>query len=111
MLPGVNCNQKCKTEQGISRHMSAKHDALNNIKLAKDELIVFIKGAASTLASADCFPFNVRDCLRNMRFDSEEVEKMLEQCTDVLKIFSGNAESFYSKIFGLIPVIKILLVT
>ena len=100
MFPCVNCNKKYKTEQGLSRHMSAKHDALNNIKLEKDQLTLFIKGAASKLASDDCFPSSVRDCLRNITFDSEEVEKLLEQYTEVLKSFHGNAESFYSKIYG-----------
>ena len=100
MFPCVNFNKKYKTEQGLSRHMSAKHDALNNIKLEKDQLTLFIKGAASKLASDDCFPSSVRDCLRNITFDSEEVEKLLEQYTEVLKPFHGNVESFYSKIYG-----------
>ena len=100
MFPCVNCNKKYKTEQGLSRHMSAKHDALNNIKLEKDELMLFIKEAAAKLAPDDCFPSNVRDCSRNITFDSEEVEKLLEQYTEVLKSFYGNAESFYSKIDG-----------
>ena len=95
MFPCVNFNKKYKTEQGLSRHMSAKHDALNNIKLEKDELMLFIKGAASKLASDDCFPFNVKDCLRNITFDIEKVEKFLEQHAEVLKSFHGNAESFY----------------
>ena len=50
MFPCVNFNKKYKTEQGLSRHMSAKHDALNNIKLEKDELMLFIKGAASKIS-------------------------------------------------------------
>ena len=95
MVPCVNCNKKYKTEQGLSRHGSAKHDALNNIKLENNELMLFIAGAASKLASDDCFPSNVRDCLRNITFDSEEVEKLLEQYTEVLKSFRGNAEIFY----------------
>ena len=80
--------------------MSAKLDPLNNIKLEKDELMLFIKGAASKLASDDCFPFSVRDCLRNITFDIEEVEKLLEQYTEILKSIHGNAESFYQKIYG-----------
>ena len=35
MFPCVNCNKKYKTEQGLSRHMSTKHDLLNNVKLEK----------------------------------------------------------------------------
>ena len=81
---------KCKTEQGLLRHMSAKHVLLNNVKFEKDELMVLIKGAASKLASDDCFPSNVRYCLRNITFDSEEVEKLLEQYTEVLETFHGN---------------------
>ena len=61
--------------------MSAKHDLLYNVRLEKDELMVLIKGAASKLASDGCFPSNVRHCLKSITFDSEEVEKLLEQCT------------------------------
>ena len=50
IFPCVNCNKKYKTEQGLSIHMSAEHDALNNIKLEKDELMLFIKGAASKIS-------------------------------------------------------------
>ena len=69
--------------------MSTKHDLLNNVKLEKDELMVMIKGAASKLASDDCFPSNLRYCLRSITFDSEEVEKLFEQYTEVLKTFHG----------------------
>ena len=101
MFPCVNCNKKYKTQQELSRYMLTKHDLLNNVKFEKNELIVLIKGAASKLASDDCFPSNVRYCLRNITFDSEEVEKLFEQYTEVLKTFHGNAESFYSKIYGI----------
>ena len=43
--------------------------------------MVLIKGAASKLASDGCFPSNVRHCLKSITFDSEEVEKLLEQYT------------------------------
>ena len=39
--------------------------------------------------------------MRNITFDNEEVEKLLEQYTEVVKTFQGNAESFYSKIYGI----------
>ena len=100
MFPCVNCNKKYKTEQRLSRHMSAKHDSLN-VKLEKDELMVLIKGATSKLASDECFSSNIRYCLRNITFDNEKVEKLLEQHTEVIKTFQGNAESFYSKIYGM----------
>ena len=61
--------------------MSAKYDSLNNIKLT---IMVLIKGAASKLASDDCFPSNVRYILRNITYHSE-VEKLLEQYPEVLK--------------------------
>ena len=70
MYPCVNCNNKFKTEQGLLRHMSAKHDSLNNVKLEKDELMVLIEGAASKLTSDDCFPSIVRYWLRNISFDN-----------------------------------------
>ena len=63
--------------------------------------MVLIKRAGSKLASDDCFPSNVRYCLRNITFDNEEVETLLEQYTEVLKTFHGNAESFYSKMYGI----------
>ena len=66
----------------LLRHMSAKHDSLNNIKLT---LMVLIKGATSKLASDDCFSSNARYILRNITYHSEEVEKLLEQYTEVLK--------------------------
>ena len=56
--------------------------------------MVLIKGAASKLSSDDCFPSNFRCCLRNITFDNEEVEKLLEQYTEVIKTFQGNAENF-----------------
>ena len=73
MFPYVKCNKTYKTEQGLSRHISAKHDSLKNAKLEKDDLMVLIKGAALKIVSNDCFPSNVRYCLRNITFDSEEV--------------------------------------
>ena len=54
-----------------------------------------IKGAASKLASDDCFPSSVRYFLRNITFDNEEVEKLLEQYIEARKTFQGNAESFH----------------
>ena len=96
----VNCNKKFKTEQGLWRHMSAKHNSLN-VKLEKNELMVLIKGAALKLVSDYCFPSNVRYCLRNITFDNEEVEMLLVQYTEVIKTFQGNAEKFYSKIYGI----------
>ena len=80
--------------------MSSKHDSLN-VKLEKDELMVLIKGAASKLASDDCFPSNVRYCFRNITLDNEEVEKLLQQYAEVIKTFQSNAESLYSKIYGI----------
>ena len=74
MFPYVKCNKKHKTEQRLSRHMSAKHDSIMNAKLEKDDLMVLIKGAALKVVSDDCFPSNVRYCLRNITVDSEEVE-------------------------------------
>ena len=70
-----------QSAQTILRHMSAKYDSLNNIKLT---IMVLIKGAASKLASDDCFPSNVRYILRNITYHSE-VEKLLEQYPEVLK--------------------------
>ena len=74
--------------------MSAKDDSLNNVKLEKDELIVLIKGAASKLPSDNCFLSNGKYCLRNITFDNEEVQKLLEQYTEVLKTFHGNGRNF-----------------
>ena len=61
--------------------------------------MVLIKGTATKWASDDCFPSNATDCLRNITFDSEAAEKLLEQL-EALKTFHGNAESFYSKIYS-----------
>ena len=74
--------------------MSTNYNLLNNVKLEKDKLMVLIKGAASKLASDDCFSSSVRYCLKKITFSSEEVEKWFEQFTEVLKTFHSNAESF-----------------
>ena len=63
--------------------------------------MVLTKGATSKLASDDCFSSNISGWLRNITFDSEEVEKLLERNIEVLKTFNGNAGSFYSKIYGM----------
>ena len=78
MYPCVNCNNKFKTEQGLFRHMSAKHNSLNNVKLEKDELMVLIEGAASKLTSDDCFPSIVRYWLRNISFDNVSNARAIE---------------------------------
>ena len=86
------------SEPGVSKQNRESWQAWN-IKLEKDKLMVLIKGAAPKLASDDCFPSNATDCFRNITFDSEAVEKLLEQL-EALKTFHGNAESFHSKIYS-----------
>ena len=63
MYPCVNCNNKFKTEQGLLRHMSAKHDSLNNVKLEKDELMVLLV---------------FRYWLRNISFDNVSNTRAIE---------------------------------
>ena len=121
MESGLECNQcnkKCKTKDGLARHMKAKHEdatadpstSLNGqarINLSLEEYCIIVNEAALSLTMDRCFPTEVQDAFKLFSFETPEDSDLdqLKGYQIISKLWKSlmqgsDAEKFYAKYFS-----------
>ena len=96
------CTKQCKTKQGLARHMRANHKLQeHNTSLETSVFVRLISDSVSKLSKNDCFPDSIKEKLKNFILCIDALMPLVKEYQCLVSNFQGNAESFYSKAYGI----------
>lgn len=101
------CDKVCKSKQGLSRHVNAKHkeekgeSMLNKAekKLHPGTFWKFSKDCAAKLAKDDCYSDETKEAFVGFSFTLDEAIISYKHIEKVVAEFTGNAEKFYPRFY------------
>ena len=96
----TDCHKHYKTQGGLRRHQKSKHQLSQKNVINNPQLKVIIVQAAVKLSEDFCFEGSVRKAFALFEITTCESSVIWNQLKEIFEKSSGNAERFYTSIYG-----------